>query len=217
VWITHGVRDHLDMTTPQSEPRLDIHEPSGMRALAHPARVAALQYLMMVGPATSTELGSVVGLSASAMSYHLRNLERAGMVETAPGRGDGRERVWRSIHGSREIDAMTATPELRQASVELIEAMLAIQEMRVRRWLLRGETDLGWLDTGYFTEGVLLITATELADLGERLRALAEPYVQRTRVDPPPDARTVSAVFRAFPIDEPPREGVDLREPDVKE
>ncbi|WP_232075867.1 ArsR/SmtB family transcription factor [Phytohabitans suffuscus] len=38
----------------------------------------------------------MAGLSPSATSYHLRALARYGLVEQAPSRGDGRERVWRA-------------------------------------------------------------------------------------------------------------------------
>jgi DNA-binding transcriptional ArsR family regulator len=70
-----------------------------MRAMAHPARLALLEHLRNGGPATATECAGVVGLSPSATSYHLRALARAGLVEAAPGRGDGRERLWRITAG----------------------------------------------------------------------------------------------------------------------
>ena len=68
-----------------------------MRAMAHPARLALLEHLRNGGPATATECAGVVSLSPSATSYHLRALARAGLVEAAPGRGDGRERLWRIV------------------------------------------------------------------------------------------------------------------------
>ena len=78
-----------------------------LRAMAHPARMALLGHLADSGPATATECADVVGLSPSAVSYHLRALARAGLVEAAPGRGDGRERLWRrsAEYSSIEVDA----------------------------------------------------------------------------------------------------------------
>src|SRR5215475_14793030 len=103
--------------------RLDLQDAGSLRALAHPARVAAMTHLMQVGDATATELGDLVGLSASAMSYHLRILERAGLVETAPSRGDGRERVWRATYSGINMDNdVEASPEMREASVEFLNA-----------------------------------------------------------------------------------------------
>src|SRR5580704_1047189 len=68
--------------TPENPLRLD--NPRMMRALAHPARIAILQHLGLDGPATATECASVVGLSPSACSYHLRALARYGFIEEDP-------------------------------------------------------------------------------------------------------------------------------------
>src|SRR5689334_494459 len=76
-----------------------------MRVLAHPARIAILDRLMNNGAsATATELAEVCGLSPSATSYHLRELAKANLIEAAPSRGDGRERVWRSQVHSVDIE-----------------------------------------------------------------------------------------------------------------
>ena len=53
---------------------LVIRDPRALRALAHPVRIAILERLQGEGPATATTIGEVVGISASAASYHLRSL-----------------------------------------------------------------------------------------------------------------------------------------------
>ena len=58
-----------------------------------------MEYLSDGHVATATECAEVCGLSPSATSYHLRALAKAGLVEEAPSRGDGRERVWRAARG----------------------------------------------------------------------------------------------------------------------
>src|SRR5262245_4751732 len=74
-----------------------IGDAAVLRALAHPARLALLEHLSQrVEGATATECAAVVGLSPSATSYHLRALAKVGMIREAPGRGDGRERIWQS-------------------------------------------------------------------------------------------------------------------------
>ena len=119
-----------------SRQRLEINDARPIRALAHPARIAALTHLFQLGPATATELGEVVGLSPSAMSYHLRLLEGAGLVEPAPTRGDGRERVWQSPHSGLNLNTDTdSDPDVRKASVEFLEAYILSQEMSARRYL----------------------------------------------------------------------------------
>src|SRR5713226_3824820 len=71
--------DEPDETVPAPEPGsaenpLLITDPRAMRALAHPARIAILQHLVVDGPATATECAEIAGLSPSACSYHLRAL-----------------------------------------------------------------------------------------------------------------------------------------------
>jgi DNA-binding transcriptional ArsR family regulator len=105
---------------PEQKPgeRLVVRDAATMRALAHPARITSLEHLMRGGPATATELAEVAGLTPSAMSYHLRLLERAGLITAAPGRGDGRERVWQSEQtGGWSHDSAGDTAQTRAVSV----------------------------------------------------------------------------------------------------
>lgn len=178
---------------------LDVHDPASMRAMAHPARLAALQRLINVDAATATDLAEVTGLTASAMSYHLRSLKRAGLVETAPSRGDGRERLWRSVHRGYSVASAEGSERVRQASRDLVETLLAVQEMRVRAWLA-SDDEPGWLDTGYFGEFILTMTLDEMRELGDQLVELLEPYRRGTRTDPPVGARSMVVVFRGFPV-----------------
>lgn len=168
--------------------------------MAHPARVVALTHLMHVGDATATELGELVGLSASAMSYHLRILERAGLAETAASRGDGRERVWRSVHSGINMDNdVEASPEMQRASVEFLEAFLMAQELSARQFLVAAADDADRLNRSHFVEAVLSLTPDELAELGVAVQALTAPYIKRKRTDTPDDAREYSMVYRVFP------------------
>jgi DNA-binding transcriptional ArsR family regulator len=202
--------DDDSLTTTPSD-RLRVSEATGMRALAHPARLVAIQHLMTVGPATATELGDVAELSPSAMSYHLRTLERAGLIETAPSRGDGRERVWRSTHGVYEVESLDKSDEdARTASVELLETMLAVQEVETRQWLSKAQVP-GWLDNGFFTEAILVATQAELEELGRAIIALLKPYTPRERRDTAPDAAVPTRViFRGFPTSPPSGPSADV-------
>src|SRR6201989_39332 len=67
-----------------------------LAALAVPARLALLNHLLSVGPRTASECAPVVGETASNCSWHLRALEKAGLVErAAPApRGDAPTRPW---------------------------------------------------------------------------------------------------------------------------
>jgi DNA-binding MarR family transcriptional regulator len=178
-----------------------------MRALAHPARLALIDHLTASGPATATECAGVVNLTPSATSYHLRALAKVGMVEEAPGRGDGRERFWRSTVAGYRIEGVPdADPVVQEAKAELLDTFIAWEEAQVRQYLARAsEEPKEWLDAAVFSGTSLLMTVDELGRIGEAIRELLRPYRKRDRTDAPAGARTVFAQVRVFPMDPPLR------------
>jgi DNA-binding transcriptional ArsR family regulator len=184
-------------------PRL-IKDAAVLRALAHPARMAIITHLGQGGSVTATECAELVNLSPSATSYHLRALAKAGLVEEAPGRGDGRERVWRGVggHGYMVRLEQDADPEAKQAEREVIEAFLTYEDTRSRNYLARAEREPhDWFDASFFNGAELVMTADELRRLGEDFQKMLNPYRRRNRPDPPPGTRTVAVQLRGFPTD----------------
>ena len=172
-----------------------------MRALAHPARLALLYRLNHGGPATATECTDVVDLSPSAISYHLRALARAGLVEEAPGHGDGRERRWRRTSEGWEVGGVSGQgPEAVEAMRALLESMFVLSDSRARQYLARLAGEPGeWQDAGFFMDSALLVTAQELQALSQAVLDLTAPYRENVRADRPEGARTVAVTVRAFP------------------
>ena len=74
--------------------RVVLTDPKALRALAHPARTAVIDELYQGKVRTASELAVLTGLTPSAMSYHLRALEKWGIVRRADRPGDARERPW---------------------------------------------------------------------------------------------------------------------------
>ncbi|MFF0315376.1 ArsR/SmtB family transcription factor [Micromonospora sp. NPDC005252] len=191
------------MTEARPEPLRMVSDPQVMRALAHPARIAIMEYLhSQVGGGTATECAEIVRLSPSATSYHLRALAKFGLVEQAPSRGDARERVWRTSSPSLMVDAgREAGPEARAAEQALVEAHAVRAMERTRDWLRRaGDEPPEWYDAALFNEALLVLTAEELAALNEAVLALLRPYYPRHRRDVPPDARSVAVQYRTVPL-----------------
>ncbi|HEV2781804.1 MAG TPA: winged helix-turn-helix domain-containing protein [Actinophytocola sp.] len=178
-----------------------------MRALAHPARLALLDHLLHAGPATATECAGVVNLTPSATSYHLRALAKVGIVEEAPGRGDGRERLWRTTSGDYRFDSrVDPDPATGQAKRELLDTFFVWEDAQIRQYLARADDEpKEWRDAAIFGGWTLMMTAEELAEVGEAIKRLLRPYWMRTRKDPPDAARRVFAVVRACPTDPPLR------------
>ncbi|TQJ19889.1 helix-turn-helix protein [Micromonospora sp. A202] len=184
--------------------RMTISDPQVMRAMAHPARIAIMEYLSSrESGGTATECAEIVGLSPSATSYHLRALAKFGLVEQAPSRGDARERLWRVPSVSVWVEAgRDAGPEARAAEQALVEAHAVRAMERTRDWLRRaGDEPAEWYDAALFNDTLLLLTAEELAEVNQAVLAMLQPYRARLRqADPPAGARTVAVQYRAVPL-----------------
>ena len=177
-----------------------------MRALAHPARLAILEYLTAMRPeATATECASVVGLSPSATSYHLRALAKAGLIEEAPCRGDARERVWRARATSYYTDSsQDADARTRAAEEALLNTLLTRANERLRQWFARLPNEpQDWHAAAMVSHSVIIVTAQELAKLNAQIADLVRAYHRSRRTEIPPGARHVAVELRAFPIDPP--------------
>lgn len=187
-----------------SAERAKISDPAVMRALAHPARLEILEYLSLAKEgATATECAEVVGLSPSAMSYHLRALAKVGMIEEAPSRGDGRERVWQASYRQYSVSGeRVASAEEVAAEAGMVEALLARQNEKVRRYMARVRAEPeDWFDTVSITDQTLALTAGELQELLVKIDELVDPVKRLNREDAPSTARSVSFQVRAVPVD----------------
>jgi DNA-binding transcriptional ArsR family regulator len=184
--------------------RATIRDPAVLRALAHPVRLGLLQH-MSVNPegATATECASVVGLSPSATSYHLRALAKAGMIREAPSRGDGRERVWQAVYQGYELSTdLDASTEEVAAQYALIETFLARQNDVVLRFLAVARLGAPeWFEPSLVSDRTILVTARELKRLTTQIDELTRPLIKSNRRQPPKGARLVSFQLRAVPTD----------------
>jgi len=182
-----------------------IADPAMMRALAHPARLAILDYLHdSPSGATATECAQISGLSPSATSYHLRTLANLGLVEEAPSRGDGRERVWRAPQHSYRVDAgQDASPEALAAERALLDVYLDRENAKVRSWVEHAREEPNeWYDAAVLSEHRLLVTATELEEINKTVHDLLDRYRRRERRGAAPEgARAVTVQYRSLPID----------------
>jgi DNA-binding transcriptional ArsR family regulator len=174
-----------------------------MRAMAHPARLAILDHLGLVPDATATECAQVIGLSPSATSYHLRELAKVGLIEEAPSRGDGRERVWRESGGGVRVEADDqASPEALTAATELVDVVMAWDRDRTMQWLRTASTEpKEWYDAAAVTRAQLWLTAAELAELVRTVDQYVRRYGRTERPQIPDGARRVAVLFSAVPSD----------------
>ena len=186
------------------ERQIELSEPAALRALAHPLRLRLVALLRREGPLTASEAGRRLGESSGSTSYHLRQLERFGLVEEAAD-GHGRQRPWRATALYTSWPSVPESEELAEASLVLDRFVVRRYAERLGEWIEhRGGEPREWVEASAFGDSLLYLDVDELAALREGLQALAEPYLERI-ADPalrPDGARPVAFVQIAFPVDE---------------
>ena len=178
-----------------------LSDPRAIKALAHPARLAVIDELFAGRELTATECAQVAGLSPSAMSYHLRALEKWGIVERADASSDGRERPWRAAGEGLPIDS--AEPHASAAAESAMVTRLLDHARRdLLDWLARDDRDEdGWRDITMLSGGGRWLTDDEAEELAEAFNALLEKYPRTSTSERPPGARRVRVTFVMVPTD----------------
>jgi DNA-binding transcriptional ArsR family regulator len=170
-------------------------EARALRALAHPARLAILDFLGTYGPATATECARAAKVSPAACSYHMRLLARYGLVEDAGG-GNGRDRPWKARGWSFDVSG-DLSPAVRAAAGVLLADLVA----RGNRWerdfvLHRDRLSEEWSDASHISNKRLSLSPSEAQELGRRIEELCEEYRSDT---PAAGAEDVALLVRLIP------------------
>lgn len=188
---------------------LAIDDPRVLRALAHPARQRVISELYGGEVLTATEAGRLCGLTPSAMSYHLRALEKWGIVLRDVS-GDGRERPWRAA----AEDLWIGPQAYIGAGAVVGDDLVATWGGRIGEALARAATRLK--DADPQREGDLLftvkssrlwLTPEEAHGLDAGLAHLLEPFADRSSRRHPQDALARDAYWLVLPTEEPPAPG----------
>jgi DNA-binding transcriptional ArsR family regulator len=180
-----------------------LSDASAVRALAHPARLEVIDVLFSGEVLTATECAAIVGITPSAMSYHLRALEKFGIVQRAETRGDGRERPWVRAGDVLRIDlrdkrgapsSVAATEVLIQSSLALDTTKL-IQAMRADA---TSDLDRTWAGTTTYNRDRLVLTPEEARTLAVAIDELLGPHrAENRRPTGDPGAEQPTSTFAA--------------------
>ena len=178
---------------------LHLQDPRGIRALAHPARMAIIDALASGDELTATECAALTGLSPSATAYHLKLLERYDLAEPAPARSDGRERPWRATRRTR-VDLDTSTPAGAAAATAVGLAFFDRSRAMAEAFMATAhEEPEEWQEVTSMTNADLWLTAEETRKLTAALDAALEPYRDRALADRPDRSRRVRVMNLAVP------------------
>lgn len=177
-----------------------LRDPRAIKALAHPARLAVIDELFGGRKLTATECGEIVGLSASAMSYHLRALEKWGIVRRSEATGDGRERPWEAAGDGLMVDS--AEPRASAAGeAVLIARQLDKQRADTLSWIsAQDEESAAWYDSIVISSGVFWLSREEAKQISDRLSAIVADIPRRTAAEAPAGAHRVRVSHSVVPV-----------------
>lgn len=189
---------------PAVQRKVQLTDPRALRALAHPTRLDLMALLRRGEPLTATQAGERIGESAASCSFHLRQLAKYGLVEEAGG-GRGRERPWRATAISTEWASRGADEETDAAGTLLSKVVVERYFQNAIGWLdRRGSEDPEWIEAAMISDALVYMTADELREIDEQIRALLEPYLRRLEDKEPAaaGARPVNLIALGFPLPE---------------
>jgi len=109
-----------------------VGEARQIRALASPVRVVIIDALEAGGPLSIADLGSILGYPPDGLYYHLRALERLGLVTRVAAEGNGAARF--DVPG-RPVTLRydLADARCRNATTKLVSTILRRAERSFRR------------------------------------------------------------------------------------
>ncbi|MGP3978158.1 ArsR/SmtB family transcription factor [Streptomyces sp. 8N114] len=182
------------------EARHTVSDPASLKALAHPLRLKILRRLGTSGPATATTLAAVLDENTGTLSYHLRQLERAGFIEDDPDRSaNGRERWWRGVRGLdvRRPPQAELTAAERAVLGELDRLRMEEDLELARRYALEHPEAEGWMRG---SRGLLHLTREELAEFHDAYLELLHRFA-RGRKEATPGTRPIALRWFGVPVD----------------
>lgn len=176
-----------------------------LRALTHPVRIALTEALTLHGHLTATQAGELIGESPTTCSFHLRQLAKYGFVEEAGG-GKGRARPWRLTSKGITIPDRDELDE-RIAASALTGLLRERQLARHQTWIEHQRAyPKAWRSAAFDNQGLLYLTAEELAQLGEELLELVLTRYAERMDNPsarPDGALPVEVLMFAHPVEQP--------------
>jgi DNA-binding transcriptional ArsR family regulator len=181
-----------------------------LKALAHPLRVQILRLLERHEQASVTSLAQELGETTGAVSYHLRQLARHGLVEEV---GDddaepGEPTVGRRRHRWRmAVDEIHMTgmdflqqEDTREAVGFLLREVHTERSRRLAHWFA-GATSWPeeWQRAASDMDGTLRLDPGQTRALADELKAVIDRYRE---LPPGERARRVDVQYAVFPADD---------------
>jgi DNA-binding transcriptional ArsR family regulator len=198
---------------PSAGPR-DYATQEMLRAMAHPLRLQIMERVGRRGTARAADLAEEMGVAANALSYHLRTLAKAGVIEEAPEEArDRRDRVWRLTQtsyytgqgGASANDPESSDDEYRSAAMAM--SLAAIEWIR-SSWIAQssrgGAGGSPESMAGHLFSTTLRISRDQAEDLARRANDLIMEFNRLNRdergrdLEDDPDSEGPAEDFRVL-------------------
>ncbi|MGR0159295.1 ArsR/SmtB family transcription factor [Paenarthrobacter nitroguajacolicus] len=188
----------------RAEKTVEITDPKAIRALAHAARIEVISELYATQVShTATELAARTGLTPSAMSYHLRALQKWGIVAPAENAGDARERRWKAAGTDFTISGgSVASPEIAVVDLELDAFRRRASAFAKARGERRQRGETGEEPAAVvLSSNLLYLTNPQRRELLDRIREVVREYELEDPTQIPEGAERVATLWSMIPDD----------------
>lgn len=163
-----------------SKPQAPTMSTEILKALANPLRRQVWNEVSELRYARAADLAQRLGTPANTLSFHLRVLAEAGLIEEAPEKArDRRDRVWKPTRGALSL----GSPENPVTDIALGDAVLAgtvadHQRLltRVADWALKYATGEDPVERGTLAGYTLRLSRERFSELVERLDGVIDEY-----------------------------------------
>ena len=130
-------------------------------------------------PVTVGQIAEQLGESAGTVSYHLKQLEKAGFVTQTPSPdGDNRRSCWLAAQRRLEINADAAVDSAMATTMDQVSSTLR-QEAWQRYRSASDNLPKQWTDPTVTSSSVLRLTSEEYARMSQELRELFNTWTSR--------------------------------------
>jgi DNA-binding transcriptional ArsR family regulator len=161
-----------------------LREPRAMRALADGSRLALHDALRRSGPATVSDLASLLGSHSRQIREHLEALEEVGLVERGETGVENEQTTW-AVVGKGLFFEIPEDAEGQSAARHLSNAMFLHYVDLPRQWVSDDEPrlTLEWARATGLLNVRVLLTPDELRDIQAEFERVLEPYLTRRADD----------------------------------
>ncbi len=181
--------------------------PAQLQALSNPIRMRIVAFLRTRGRQTVGMIGRALGQPAGVVSYHLRKLEQAGLVERGEaGSADRRESWWQASQPEMRVVGHTSGEDESafEAENQFRHSVALSYQMAYERYLDALSTlSQEWQKTGLSDDCVLVLTPGQARELGGQIADLLEQWKKKYPTPAHPqgaadEARQVAFICQGF-------------------